>query len=394
MPKISVIIPVYNGAATIGRLCEAIKAQTFTDFRVTIIDNASEDETGTIARQYANDDSRFVHVRHQENLGFLFSYTRGYYSSMDCDYMVYLSSGDLIHPDYFKECVEALDAEPSAVLAYSYCQFVKPHDLSPVGAPYQDNFDLGRQGAEQRYFTIISRLALCTAFYGLIRTSTYARLSTFLKLPSAAMDNVVLAALALEGPFIEIPKPLLIRIADMAADENYAERYARLKHMAKGFLNYNDFAFHHHIQTHFSALNRKYYTDLTVYNEMCVKTAEVLYGRYQTQLEAEVRLFIEYVSVGNIYGCPDNTLERKKTDIGDFPFQDLLNFSILSGLMETFHWLATRLKLPRYHLTRAILYLWQGRRGEALATVEQELALDPTSRQALEIKAKLQKMVV
>lgn len=68
MPKISVIVPVYNTEKFIHRCVDSILAQTFTDFELLLIDDGSKDNSGAICDAYATRDSR-ISVFHKENGG-------------------------------------------------------------------------------------------------------------------------------------------------------------------------------------------------------------------------------------------------------------------------------------------------------------------------------------
>ena len=68
MPKISVIVSVYNAISTIERCLNSILEQSFGDFELLIIDDGSTDGTEMICDDYAKMDSR-VTVYHQENSG-------------------------------------------------------------------------------------------------------------------------------------------------------------------------------------------------------------------------------------------------------------------------------------------------------------------------------------
>ena len=67
-PKVSVIIPAYNAAATLPRMLDAIKAQTFENFEVVVINDGSKDDTQSVLVQYQSEDSR-IRVFRQENQG-------------------------------------------------------------------------------------------------------------------------------------------------------------------------------------------------------------------------------------------------------------------------------------------------------------------------------------
>lgn len=58
MPRVTVGVPVYNGATLIERALQNPADQTHRDIRVVIMDNASTDGTGEIARRFADMDPR------------------------------------------------------------------------------------------------------------------------------------------------------------------------------------------------------------------------------------------------------------------------------------------------------------------------------------------------
>ena len=68
MPKISVIVPVYNTERYLSKCIDSILSQSFTDFELLLINDGSKDNSGTICDQYAVNDSR-VRVFHKENGG-------------------------------------------------------------------------------------------------------------------------------------------------------------------------------------------------------------------------------------------------------------------------------------------------------------------------------------
>lgn len=67
MPKVSVIIPTYNRAKLVDRAIKSVLLQTFKDFELFIIDDASTDNTQQIVEQFR--DERIKIIRHQKNKG-------------------------------------------------------------------------------------------------------------------------------------------------------------------------------------------------------------------------------------------------------------------------------------------------------------------------------------
>lgn len=65
-PLVSILVPCYNGATHLRQALDSILAQTYPDTEVLLLDDASTDETATIATSYAD---RIVHVRQPANLG-------------------------------------------------------------------------------------------------------------------------------------------------------------------------------------------------------------------------------------------------------------------------------------------------------------------------------------
>ncbi len=57
-PALSVVIPAYERAGTIGRTLESVRAQVLTDFEVIVVDDGSSDDTAEAARRHAADDPR------------------------------------------------------------------------------------------------------------------------------------------------------------------------------------------------------------------------------------------------------------------------------------------------------------------------------------------------
>ena len=67
LPKISAIIPNWNGAKYLRRCFDSILAQTEQDWEVICVDDGSTDESAKIMMEYAKRDPRFKPIIKPEN---------------------------------------------------------------------------------------------------------------------------------------------------------------------------------------------------------------------------------------------------------------------------------------------------------------------------------------
>lgn len=119
MPKISVIVPVYNVAPYLKKCVDSIINQTFTDIEIILVDDGSTDESGTICDQYAQKDSR-VKVIHKPNGGLSDARNSGL-EVCSGEYIGFVDSDDWISPDMYETLIhfavkEDLDVAMCGVL--------------------------------------------------------------------------------------------------------------------------------------------------------------------------------------------------------------------------------------------------------------------------------------
>src|SRR4051794_25259685 len=117
MPKVSIGLPVYNGEAFLAEAVESLLAQTFTDFEILLVDNASTDRTQEICRAFAARDPRVKYHRNETNIGGGPNWNRAYdLTPSDSTYFKWAAHDDRHAPDFLARCVEALDRDPGLAL--------------------------------------------------------------------------------------------------------------------------------------------------------------------------------------------------------------------------------------------------------------------------------------
>ena len=112
MNKITVILPVYNCEKHLDDCIKSILKQTFTNMEIIIINDGSNDKTGSIIQKYAKKDSRVKVINNQKNLGYGKSVNAGIKNAKG-KYISIVESDDTIE----KNMIETLYRE---TLKYDY----------------------------------------------------------------------------------------------------------------------------------------------------------------------------------------------------------------------------------------------------------------------------------
>lgn len=108
MPKVTVIMSVYNGEKFVGSAIKSILAQTFNDFEFIVINDGSTDKTSEILATF--DDQR-IKVIHQSNMGLTKSLNKGIQLARG-EYIARMDSDDVALPERLEKQVKFMDANP------------------------------------------------------------------------------------------------------------------------------------------------------------------------------------------------------------------------------------------------------------------------------------------
>jgi glycosyltransferase involved in cell wall biosynthesis len=128
IPRVSVGIPTYNRAATLGEAVQSILDQTFRDFELIISDNASTDGTSELVETFR--DPRIRYIRNSENLGMMLNFNLCF-KSFKGIYCAFLGSDDYWLPGFLENAVEALESNPDAAIAFTNHYFLQRGRLTP-----------------------------------------------------------------------------------------------------------------------------------------------------------------------------------------------------------------------------------------------------------------------
>ena len=201
MTSVTVGIPACESARTLARAIGSVRAQTCTDWRLIVSDDASTDETVAIARAAASADPR-IEVRCQPtrrgamNFGDLLN-------GVETPFFVWLAADDYWAPEFLSRTLALLRARDDAVSALSRAAFVGPGQSGR--SPNTGSLDGPWPDRVRRFLAHPGG----TRMYGLMRRP--ALQAAFPPRGVHAYDWALVLGLLAQGPQIEVPEVLLFR---------------------------------------------------------------------------------------------------------------------------------------------------------------------------------------
>jgi hypothetical protein len=139
MVPVSVVLAVYNGEPYLAEAIESIRAQTFREFELVIVDDASTDHTWQLLERYAARDRRLVLLRNVENAGQTPSLNRGLDAARG-RYIARMDADDVALPARLEAQVAFLDAHDDVGLLGTACRLIDAagHGWGVVPRPEHD----------------------------------------------------------------------------------------------------------------------------------------------------------------------------------------------------------------------------------------------------------------
>jgi glycosyltransferase involved in cell wall biosynthesis len=202
---VSIGLPVYNGARYLRSALDSLVAQDYEDFELIISDNASEDETEAICREFAARDPRVRYYRAERNMGPVWNAVRAYELARG-EYFLLAAHDDLRHPECLSRCVAELERNQRALFCCMGVNFidVDGHDITDV-LPVRSLRPVGATPRER--LRAIARSTFWIDSYSLMRTPALGETTFGQELWGG--DILIVAALCLRGEVAEAQERLL-----------------------------------------------------------------------------------------------------------------------------------------------------------------------------------------
>jgi len=205
-PRLSIGLPVYNGAEFLAEALDALLGQTYEDFELIISDNASIDATADICHRYAAQDPRIRYIRQARNIGAGPNHNVVVHAARG-ELFKWAGHDDLYSPNMLERCIAALDEHPDIVLASCWSILIdRAGNTIRQVVDYPWATDSPR--APERFRDLLFALG-GDDDYGVIRLDILRR--TPLTGSHYHADRTLVAELALHGRFLRIPEPLYFR---------------------------------------------------------------------------------------------------------------------------------------------------------------------------------------
>ena len=128
MPKVSVIMPVYNVSKYLDACLQSVLSQTFKDFELICINDGSTDNSGDILKKYAKLDNR-IKIVEQENQGLSVARNRGL-EIANGQYIAFIDSDDYYASDFLEHLFVMQQKTHADVVGCDYLKI------------YQDNISI------------------------------------------------------------------------------------------------------------------------------------------------------------------------------------------------------------------------------------------------------------
>lgn len=130
VPRVSVLLPVWNGEAFLEAAVESILRQTLSSFELIVIDDGSTDASAAIAEKFASSDDRVCLLRRAHE-GLSAALNAGIAAARG-EYIARMDADDVSVPQRLEKQVSYLDAHPACVATGSWIEVVDEAGL-PLG---------------------------------------------------------------------------------------------------------------------------------------------------------------------------------------------------------------------------------------------------------------------
>ena len=212
-PRVVLGMTMYNNAAHLAEAIESLLAQTYSDFRLVLLDDASVDQTEALAREYAHRDSRISYFRHDTRQAMVATWREVVeIAARECPsaaYFAWVSDHDRWHPRWLERLVGELEADERAVLAYPITRRIDPNGVELDKGPRRFDTNDCRDLRARWKHMCHAGVGAGDMVYGLMRVKPLIDAGIFRRV--LRPDRLLVAELILRGGIRQVPEALWFR---------------------------------------------------------------------------------------------------------------------------------------------------------------------------------------
>ena len=132
MPRVSVIMGIYNCAKYLQEALDSLYAQTFHDFEIILCEDGSKDDTYEVAQKNADEHSNIKLLRNEYNLG-LNATLNNCLKFAEGEYIARMDGDDISEPTRFEKEVKFLDEHPEYAIVSTSMSYFDDEGVFKVG---------------------------------------------------------------------------------------------------------------------------------------------------------------------------------------------------------------------------------------------------------------------
>lgn len=123
IPLFSIILPTYGVESYIAQALTCLRNQTYSDFEVLVVDDASPDQSVAIAQRFADQDERIRIIHHTDNQGLSAARNSGI-SFAKGRYITFFDPDDTYEPQLLEKVAESLDRQRAQIILFGHTEDV------------------------------------------------------------------------------------------------------------------------------------------------------------------------------------------------------------------------------------------------------------------------------
>lgn len=141
---VSIITPMYKGASFVGKTIDSVRAQSYDNWEMIIVDDCSPDDGAGIAevKKHANNDQRIILIESKQNRGSSGSRNIALKAARG-KYIAFLDSDDIWHPEFLEKQMKFMKDLDAPLVFSSYRridEFSEEEILTPFIVPERVNY--------------------------------------------------------------------------------------------------------------------------------------------------------------------------------------------------------------------------------------------------------------